>query len=112
MTRLVITTVPGKLDSDLSLNKKKLILDPQLVKRNRRTFIALLGFILLYMIFRASKNLANGGMWTGCRGIFGMHRNISNLSISSDKLYQLPSGDKIPAVALGMVKMINPRRPL
>jgi len=41
-------------------------------------------------------------MWTGCRGIFGMHRNISNLSISNDKLYQLPSGDKIPAVALGV----------
>ena len=57
------------------------------------------------MAFWASKD----SMWKGCQGVFhrlglGMDGNISNLSIVSDKFYQLPSGDKIPAVALGMLK--------
>jgi hypothetical protein len=93
---LVIAT-----SADQSVDREQSISNSSIAKR-RRTFIVLLGLIFLYMAFWASKNVT----WKGCRGALGLgiHRNISNPSIASDKFYQLPSGDKIPAVALGTLK--------
>ena len=101
---LVIATITS---ADQSVNRgEQFISDSHgQIARRSRSFIAWLGFIFLYTTFWASKNF----VWKGCRGSlgyrlgFGMHKNISNLSIPSD-FYQLPSGDKIPAVALGMLK--------
>ena len=88
--------------ADQSVDREQSISNSPIIAKKRRTFIVLLGLIFLYMAFWASRNIT----WKGCRGALGlgMHRNISNLSIASDKFYQLPSGDKIPAVALGTLK--------
>ena len=89
---------------------KPVIADGVQIAKRRRTFFALLGFIFLSMGFWASKSLANGGMWKGCHSALyrlglGTHRNLSKLTASSGKFYELPSGYKIPAVALGVFKM-------
>lgn len=89
---------------DPSVDKEKLIFASQIAKR-KRTLIVLLGFIFLSMSFSAFRGFTNG---MGCRvGAFYRPMMHRNMSISSGKFYELPSGDKIPAVALGIPEIFR-----
>lgn len=61
---------------------------------------------VMYLIFSGARAIVRpsfgGRLWAACHGT---QRNMSSVNITLPTHYQLPSGDKIPAVALGIATL-------
>lgn len=74
------------------------------VSQKRKVFYALSFVAIMYATFSGIRLLARSKIFQGCSGSGAMngtmHRNMSTATLPSH--YTLPSGDKIPSVALGV----------